>query len=306
MTGRIPRIRCSQIGISAFFFFAFLAATNFAQAAQRYAETGLVLKVDRAKQTVIVSCDSIPDVMDAMIMPLDVRDNKSLDGLQPGMKIEFTLVAADDDHDSYAENIRIRPYESMENDPSAARRLTILEKMLDDKGPMKEAIATGQPVPDFALTDQNHQRVKLSQFAGQVVAVNFVYVRCPFPNYCFRLSTNFARLQERFRKQLGSDLVLLTLIIDPVHDSSDSVRDYARIWHADPQAWHFLAGSPSEIQQVCALFDMNYYPDEALLLHSFHTVVIDRHGKLASNIEGNDFSAQQLGDLVQTVMNEPR
>jgi protein SCO1/2 len=41
-------------------------------------------------------------------------------------------------------------------------------------------------------------------------------------------------------------------------------------------------------------------------VHSFHTVVIDRQGNLATNIEGNDFTAKQLGDLVQTVMAEPR
>jgi protein SCO1/2 len=40
-------------------------------------------------------------------------------------------------------------------------------------------------------------------------------------------------------------------------------------------------------------------------VHSFHTVVIDRQGKLAANLEGNEFSAQQLGDLVETVMPKP-
>jgi protein SCO1/2 len=47
---------------------------------------------------------------------------------------------------------------------------------------------------------------------------------------------------------------------------------------------------------------MNYYPDEALYIHSFRTVLIDRAGRLAANLEGNDFTAQQLGDLVQTAM----
>jgi protein SCO1 len=239
-----------------------------------------------------------------MIMPLTARDPKSLDGLRPGMTIEFTLVA--DKKASYVENIHVRAFQNLENDPSAARRLSILEKMLDRSDSTKEAVATGQPVPDFTLTDQTQQQVALSQFSGKVVAITFVYVRCPLPNYCFRLSTNFARLQKRFRGALASDLVLLTVIIDPVHDSPQAVNDYARIWNADPQAWHFLTGSPAEIQQVCARFDMNYYPDEALLVHSFHTVVIDRQGKLATNIEGNDFTAKQLGDLVQTVMAEPR
>lgn len=282
----------------------FSVSSGSSYAAQRYADAGLVLKVDRPKQIVIVSCDGISNVMDAMVMPLTVHDPKSLDGLQPGMKIEFTIVAGDGT--SYVEDIHIRSYESMENDPSAARRLTILEKMLDDKGSTKNALATGQEVPNFTLTDQNHEQVALSEFAGKVVAITFVYVRCPFPNYCFRLSTNFARLQDRFRNDLGRDLVLLTIIIDPVHDSPQAVNDYARIWKANPRAWHFLTGSPAEIQQVCGLFDMNYYPDEALLVHSFHTAIIDRQGRLATNIEGNDFTAKQLGDLVQTAMAEPR
>jgi protein SCO1/2 len=49
---------------------------------------------------------------------------------------------------------------------------------------------------------------------------------------------------------------------------------------------------------------MNFYPDEALLVHSFHTAVIDRQAKLAANIEGNSFTAQQLGDLVDTLIRQ--
>jgi len=143
------------------------------------------------------------------------------------------------------------------------------------------------------LTDQNQQQVALCLISDKIVAT-FVCVRCPLPNYRFRFSTNFARLQKRFRSALASDLVLLTVIIAPVHDSPQAFNDYARIWNADPQAWHFQTGSPAEIQQVRARFDMNYFPDEALLVHSFHTVVIDRQGNPATNIEGNDFTARQL------------
>jgi protein SCO1 len=298
MIGDAHARRALSIAIALSLLLAAAASGNGAPG--RYASAGLVLKVDRAEQIVIVSCESIPNVMDAMIMPLTARDPKSLDGLQPGMTIEFTLVA--EKNASYAESIHVRAYQNMENDPAAARRLSILEKMLDAHDSTKEAVATGQPVPDFSLTDQNQQQVALSQFSGKVVAITFVYVRCPLPNYCFRLSSNFARLQKRFRSALASDLVLLTVIIDPVHDSPQAVNDYARIWNADPKAWHFLSGTPAEIQQVCVRFNMNYYPDEALLVHSFRTVIIDRRGRLATNIEGNDFTAKQLGDLVQTVM----
>ena len=36
--------------------------------------------------------------------------------------------------------------------------------------------------------------------------------------------------------------------------------------------------------------------------HSSHTAVIDRHGTLVANLEGNQFTAAQLGDLVDTVL----
>jgi protein SCO1/2 len=53
---------------------------------------------------------------------------------------------------------------------------------------------------------------------------------------------------------------------------------------------------------VCREFGVSAYPDEGLMIHSLHTVIIDRDGKLAANLEGNEFSAVQLGDLVETVM----
>ena len=45
---------------------------------------------------------------------------------------------------------------------------------------------------------------------------------------------------------------------------------------------------------------MSFYPDEAVFAHSFHTVIIDRRGKLAANLEGNDFTAQQCGERAAT------
>jgi protein SCO1/2 len=47
---------------------------------------------------------------------------------------------------------------------------------------------------------------------------------------------------------------------------------------------------------------MNFWREEGLLTHALHTVVIDRQGRLVANLEGNRFTAQQLGDLVESVM----
>ena len=48
---------------------------------------------------------------------------------------------------------------------------------------------------------------------------------------------------------------------------------------------------------------MNVWQDEGLFTHPLRTMVIDRAGKLAGDFEGNEFSAEQLGDFVQAVLN---
>jgi protein SCO1/2 len=278
----------------------FLFAALCLGASERHLVTGVLLQVDRRQQTISVSCREIPGYMDAMIMLFPVRDAKALDGLEPGMTIDFALVAKG--NSSYAEDIRIHPFESLELDPTQARRFKLLENAMAAKSTPSDALRIGQPVPDFALIDQNRGPISLSQFAGKVVAITFIYTRCPRPDYCVRLSNNFGLLQRRFKNRMGRDLVLLTVVIDPAHDQPDALINYARIWKADSRSWHFLTGSLADIQKLCRKFDMAFYPDEALLVHSFHTVVVDRDGKLAANLEGNDFTSQQLGDLVQTVM----
>lgn len=277
-----------------------LLAASPAIAQQKYAAKGLVLAVDRPHRSMTVSCESIPGYMDAMIMPIEVRDTKELDGLTRGAMIEFSLMV--EKENSYAEAVHIRNFDSLELDPLSARRLRLLDGAMDASLSPDRVLKIGQPAPDFSLIDQNRGRVTLSQFAGKVVAITFVYTRCPFPNFCFRLTNNFARLQKRFGSEMGRDLILLTISLDPVHDQPETLAEYGRTWNIDPKGWHLLTGPPAEVQKFCERFGVAFFPDEGQLIHSLHTLIIDRQGKLAANLEGNEFTAEELGDLVQSVL----
>jgi len=281
---------------------AMAGALGCAQAEQRYHAVGMVIKVEPEHRVFVVSCRAIPGYMEAMVMPFTVRDGHELDGLAPGASVEFTLVV---DHDnSFAEKVHVLAYESLERDPATAKRLGYLDKLLDPSSAAVE-LQCGQAVPDFSLIDQNRHRVELSQFTGKVVALTFIYTRCPLPNYCFRLSNNFGRLQTRFANRMGRDLVLLSISFDPVHDQPDVLAKYGAVWRADARAWRLLTGPPEQVQKICRMFGMDFWPEEGLLTHSLHTAVIDRQGKLAANIEGNQFTAEQLGDLVQSIIDRP-
>ena len=268
---------------------------------QEYSVTGMVLKVDPAHLTFTASIQEIPGFMAAMAMPFEVRQRKDLDGLVPGTSVAFTLVVKG--NSSYAEHIRLIRYQSTEQDPLAASRLKLLTEVAG--GAPRKVLAIGETVPDFRLIDQTRRSISLSELRGKVVAINFIYTSCALPNFCLRIANHFGVLQKRFTSRLGRELVLLTVTFDPVHDTPEVLAQYARRWDANPATWRFLTGPVLDVQNVCRLFGVDFFPDEGLMNHTLHTAIINRQGRLIANIEGNQFTADQLGDLTQSVLNSP-
>jgi protein SCO1/2 len=265
---------------------------------ERHDMTGLVISVDAGKQSLSVSTDSVPGFMPAMVMTFQVKDATLLANVRPGATIEFT--AATDGRHSTIERLRVRRYQSLDPKPSEYRQLDLLGQLAAGETPKR--LEPGQPVPDFTFTDQQGQRVAFSSLAGSATVLTFTYVRCPNPAYCFRLAGNLSEMQRRFKARLGKDLVLLTIAIDPDLDRGDALAEYARTWTTDAKAWHFLTGPLTEVKRVAGLFGVQFWQSEDSLIHSFHTAVIDRRGILVGNLDGNEFTARQLGDLVQHVL----
>lgn len=268
-----------------------LLALTAAGCASRHAARGLVLKVQPEASTITVSHEPVPDYMEAMVMPFTVATGEDLAAVRPGDRIAFRI------------NVR--------KDGTVIDRVRLLSAAPADVGliasPVKPVLVPiGAAVPDFTLTDQRGERIALSSLRGTVVAVTFIYTRCPLPDYCPRMMANLDGVRKRFADRLGSDLALLTVTFDPRYDTPDKLLAYARHYSADVPGWHFLTGSDDEIAGVCAAFGVEYWPDEGLITHTLQTAVIDRDGRLAATVEGKDYTPRQLGDLIAGVLGLPR
>src|SRR5215216_3289298 len=141
-----------------------LAASAPARGADKaYSVRGMVLSVEPAARTFVVSHEKIAGLMDAMAMPFEVRDVKDLQGLVPGAVVEFTLLVGD--AAGYATQIKVRRYESVEQDPVTARRLGLLKRIA---GGAPKPLGVGSHVPDFTLTDQTGRPLSFAALAGKV------------------------------------------------------------------------------------------------------------------------------------------
>ncbi len=267
---------------------------------ETYSASGVVVRADRERLSLEISCEAIPGYMDAMVMTFPVRSVKDLDGLKAGMLIDFKLDVQKEA--AYAEQIHVRAYEGAAQEPMAARQLEILDAATSSLSGHAKALQVGEAVPDFTLINQRRESISLSELKGKVVAITFIYTRCPLPNFCFRASNNFGVLHRRFADRMRKDLVLLTITFDPEHDQPEILADYARTWSKDATGWHFLTGPSADVKNLCREFGVNSCQDEGFLTHSLHTVIVDRQGRIAANLEGNEYTAKQLGDLAEAVM----
>jgi protein SCO1/2 len=248
---------------------------------------GLVLRVDAGEARLLVSHEAIPGFMEAMAMPFAVRDARGLAEVRPGDRISFRLHVRSSD--TWIDRLRLLSAAA----PDSGLTMTPAQPAL---------VKIGEPMTDFSLIDQRGEPVTLRALRGRVVVVTFIYSRCPLPDYCPRVVANLGRVRDRFRERLGHDLALLTVSFDPRYDTPEVLRAYAARYDADVPGWHFLTGAPDAIRQVCAAFGIEYWPDQGLITHSLQTVVLDREGRLAAAVEGKDFTAAQLADLVGAVL----
>ena len=235
----------------------------------RYRVDGLVVSVDPAARTALISHREIKGYMPAMSMPF--RFDK-VNGLAPGSHIEFDLRSG------------------------KARNVRVLKQELGQIRLPAPTIAAGEVVPDFELIDHLNRLTNLSAFRGRVVVIDFIYTRCPLPEVCPRLSANFARLQKRF---VGKDVILLSITLDPQFDTPQVLADYARRWRTNPDHWRFLTG---DIRPVAAMFGLMFWAEDFAITHSNSTAVIGRDGRLAAIVEGAGYTAEQLGDVIQPLL----
>jgi protein SCO1 len=242
--------------------------------AKTYSVDGIVVAVDAGSRTMLVSHRAIAHYMPAMLMPFRVETAAELAPLHPGARIAFDLAVTKGE--SVARNIR----------KTGAPDVAI--------PPPAEKLAIGSALPGFQLTDQHGRTLRTADLRGKVVAIDFIYTRCPLPDVCPRLSANFAMLQRQFRDQAGDSLLLLSVTVDPEFDSPAVLAEYARRWAAG-SGWRFLTG---DVAPLAASLGEIYWAEEGSIGHNSTTSIIGRDGRLAAQLEGSNYRPDQLAHLI--------
>ena len=108
-------------------------------------------------------------------------------------------------------------------------------------------------VPDVTLLNQDGKKVNFKSFVkqGKVVIMDFIFGTCT--TICPVLSASFVNFQNKLGPE-SSKVQLISISIDPEHDSPKVLKDYLKKFRAKP-GWDFLTGSRESIERVSNAFD---------------------------------------------------
>ena len=275
---------------------AVLICVGFAAGCQsapekHYPIQGEVISADPAKKLLTVKHGDIPGLMPAMTMTYQVAEPKQIETLQPGDKITADLVVSE----------------------SKGR----LEKIVQvSKGDGKTSPGTTQripakddPVPDFALVNQDGKFIHFGDYRGKVLLVTFIYTRCPLPDFCPRMNENFRAVQKLLQNTPGATerAEFLSISFDPEHDTAAVLKHYASLYKKSepgekPFDWQFAAPSVKDLSELAQFFGLVYRPEQAQIVHSLSTTVIGPDGKVEKWYSDNEWTpadaAQAMAEAI--------
>jgi protein SCO1/2 len=268
--------------------------------AKHLAFHGKVTGVDKANQSISVMHDDVMEedgktlYMKSMDMPFPVPDQEVFSQIAVGDEVGATLVV--DRSAFWLEGIA-------------------LSKSLAGPGGQPDAPRPGEPPPgtpmvNAQLINQDGKRVQLNSYRGKVLVLTFLYTRCPLPEYCSLMASNFVAIDKALQKNPDqfNRTHLLSISIDPQGDTPQVLKAYGtplvrRNDESKFDHWEFVTGIPDEIRKAATFFGLEYEPQNGQITHSLRTAIITPDGKVYKIYRGNEWRVDQLQADLNTLLN---
>ena len=263
------------------------AAKRDTQHGKHYTINGNVIAVNVSRKSITIEHGDIKGYMPAMTMPFVVENELELRNVHAGDKVIADLVV--ENNTSYVQSLEPTHPPGEQFGPSATPGAEHYPK-------------GGEQAHDFDLTTQDGKHVTLANYRGKPLLVDFIYTQCPLPQFCPLLNIKFAEMAKAIQqaKPQYHDAQLLTVSIDPEHDTVPVIHDFAQHFDAIKGGdWNLATGTPKQVHDFASNMGLDYWPESGQVVHSVVVYLLDGNGKIAKVWYGNDWKTQEALDAVK-------
>jgi protein SCO1/2 len=106
-----------------------------------------------------------------------------------------------------------------------------------------ESLVKIGPVPKFELINQDNIKVTNETYKGKVYVLEFFFSTCP--TICPKMNQSMLQIEKTFFGNPNFGIVSIT--IDPEHDTSKVLKDHRELLGVKSSNWNFLTGDKTYI-----------------------------------------------------------
>jgi len=151
----------------------------------------------------------------------------------------------------------------------------------------------GKPIGDHALTDGSGRRVRLADYRGKPLVVDFVYTGCT--QVCPTTTRFLARALSEAQSAVGADgFNAVTIGFNLPFDDPQAMRAFARTNGADLAHWTFLSPDSGDVPALTGAFGFAYAPMAGGFDHLSQVSIVDAEGRIYRQVYGESFALPML------------
>jgi protein SCO1/2 len=127
------------------------------------------------------------------------------------------------------------------------------------------AHALREHFPNVVLTNQDNKKLRFYDdlLKGKIVVIQFMFSNCE--RLCPMVTPNLVKVQKELEKQWPKKVHIVSITVDPDHDTPQVLKAYAEKFHVQP-GWQFLTGRRADIDHIRRELGL-YYPEDTQFEH---------------------------------------
>lgn len=188
--------------------------------------------------------------------------------------------------------------------------LTALRPLLRHEPPPPPIL---RALPAYSLVDAEGRPFGSAELSGRVYVVSFFFTQCR--SICPVVMRGMGRLQEGFDARGIDGVHLVSISVDPAHDTPEVLRAYAAEHHVDPRRWTLLTGDPERIRALVVDGFKTPLPAGAPapgaggpidIAHTAKLVLVDGRGNVRGYYGSDEMGLDEVFNRAQHVLRQAR
>lgn len=166
-------------------------------------------------------------------------------------------------------------------------------------------------LPAFSLVGIDGKPYGSDELRGQVYVASFFFTTCR--SICPVVMKGMSRLQDGFAQREIRGIRLLSISVDPEHDTPEVLADYAKETGVDPARWTLLTGDPGKIRALVVEGFKTPLPAPAAvapgvvdIAHTGKLVLVDGEGRIRGYYGSDEMGLDEVYNRAQHVLKQQR